>query len=238
MGWHIVVTEEMRALGLSGNDLMVYALINGFSQKGQGCFYGSLTYICETCGISRRTAIYILSSLVEKGLIQKTEISVNGVKRVHYQVCMGSAEIAPEVVQKLHQGSAKIAHNNIIENNTPSEYINNNKSSRYDFKKALIEIGVSEQIAKDWMEVRKAKGAANTETSFKSIEREILKSGLPADECIRVAVENSWRGFKAEWIMNQQRANGRPAGKVSVLENNRNVAEELMRMSLNLGEYE
>jgi hypothetical protein len=88
------------------------------------------------------------------------------------------------------------------------------------------------------MEVRKAKGAANTETSFKSIEREILKSGLPADECIRVAVENSWRGFKAEWIMSQQRTSARPAGKVSVLENNRNVAEELMRMSLNLGEYE
>jgi hypothetical protein len=84
------------------------------------------------------------------------------------------------------------------------------------------------------MEVRKAKGAANTETSFKSIEREILKSGLPADECIRVAVENSWRGFKAEWVLNQQRASARPSGKVSVLENNMAVAEELLRMQMNL----
>lgn len=234
MGWHIIVTEEMRALGLSGNDLMVYALIYGFSQNGQGCYYGSLPYICETCGISRRTAIYILNDLVDRNLITKTEVSTNGVKRVYYQTCTGSAEIAPEVVQKLHRGSAKIAPNNIIDNISPTEIIYN-KPKRFDILNALGEIGVREDIARDWMEVRKAKGAANTETSFKSIEREILKSGMPANECIRVAVENSWRGFKAEWLANQQRAS-RPSGKVSVLENNRNVAEKLLRMSMNMEE--
>ena len=107
MGWHIVVTEEMRALGLSGNDLMVFALINGFSQDGQGCFYGSLPYICETCGISKRTAIYILNDLVERGFLMKNETIQNGVKRVIYQVNRGSAEIAPG-------GSAEIAPNNTI----------------------------------------------------------------------------------------------------------------------------
>jgi hypothetical protein len=119
-------------------------------------------------------------------------------------------------------------YNHILNNSSTK---NNNK---YDFKKALIEIGVSEQIARDWMEVRKAKGAANTETAFKSIQKEIQRSGLSADECIRVAAENSWRGFKAEWIINQQRASSRPSGKVSVLENNMAVAEELMRMSMNM----
>ena len=236
MGWHIIVTEEMRALGLSGNDLMVYALIYGFSQNGQGCYYGSLPYICEICGISRRTAIYILNDLVEKNLLNKTEVITNGVKRVYYQICMGGANSAPEVVQKLHMGSAKIAPNNIIDNISPSE-INNNKANRFDFLNALGNIGVTEEVARDWMAVRKAKGAANTETSFKSIEREILKSGRPANDCIRIAVENSWRGFKAEWLINQERS-ARPSGKVSVLENNQAVAEELMRMSMNFGEYE
>ena len=83
------------------------------------------------------------------------------------------------------------------------------------------------------MEVRKGKKATNTETAFKSIEREIMKSGRSAEECITLAVENSWSGFKAEWLFNHQRP--RPSGgKVYVLENNMAVAEELMRMNLNL----
>ena len=236
MGWHIVVTEEMRALGLSGNDLMVFALIYGFSQDGQGCFYGSLNYICETCGISRRTAIYILNDLVERGFLLKEETIQNGVKRVLYQVNRGSAEIAP-VVQKLHKGSAEIAPNNIKDNISPTEIINKEKDVRFDFKKSLLEIGVSPQVAEDWLKVRKAKKAANTETAFKRIQKEIELSGLSADECITIAVERSWQGFKAEWVANYQRQSPqRPTGRraVSVLENNKMVAEELLRMHMNL----
>ena len=236
MGWHIVVTEEMRALGLSGNDLMVFALIYGFSQDGQGCFYGSLPYICETCGISRRTAIYILNDLVERGFLLKNETIQNGAKRVLYQVNRGSAEIAP-VVQKLHRGSAEIAPNNIIDNISPTEIIiNKEKDVRFDFKKSLLEIGVSPQVAEDWLKVRKAKKAANTETAFKRIQKEIELSGLSADECITIAVERSWQGFKAEWVANYQRQSPqRPSvRKVSVLENNMMVAEELLRMQMNL----
>ena len=236
MGWHIVVTEEMRALGLSGNDLMVFALIYGFSQDGQGCFYGSLNYICETCGISRRTAIYILNGLVERGFLLKEETIQNGVKRVLYQVNRGSAEIAL-VVQKLHRGSAEIAPNNIKDNISPTEIINKEKDVRFDFKKSLLEIGVSPQVAEDWLKVRKAKKAANTETAFKRIQKEIELSGLSADECITIAVERSWQGFKAEWVSNYQRQSPqRPTGRraVSVLENNKMVAEELLRMQMNL----
>ena len=237
MGWHIVVTEEMRALGLSGNDLMVFALINGFSQDGQGCFYGSLPYICETCGISRRTAIYILNDLVERGFLLKNETIQNGVKRVLYQVNRGSAKIA-QVVQKLHQGGAKIAPNNIIDNISPTEIIiYKEKDVRFDFKKSLLEIGVTPQVAEDWLKVRKAKKAANTETAFKRIQKEIELSGLSADECITIAVERSWQGFKAEWVANYQRQSPqRPTGRraVSVLENNMMVAEELLRMQMNL----
>lgn len=239
MGWHIVVTEEMRALGLSGNDLMVFALINGFSQDGQGCFYGSLNYICETCGISRRTAIYILNDLVERGFLLKEETIQNGVKRVLYQVNRGSAEIAP-VVQKLHRGSAEIAPNNIKDNISPTEIINKEKDVRFDFKKSLLEIGVSPQVAEDWLKVRKAKKAANTQTAFERIKKEIMLTGLSANECITIAVERSWQGFKAEWVYNYGRQqSARPAGRrVSVLENNQAVAEELMRMAVNLGDYE
>ena len=105
----------------------------------------------------------------------------------------------------------------------------NNKGKRFNFKNSLIEIGVSPEVADDWMQVRKAKRASNTETAFRRIKNEIDKSGLSANECITIAVARSWQGFQADWVANQQRS--RPAGRMSVLDNNRMVAEELMRMA-------
>ena len=217
MGWHIVVTEEMRALGLSGNDLMVFALINGFSQDGQGCFYGSLPYICETCGISRRTAIYILNDLVERGFLLKNETIQNGVKRVLYQVNRGSAKIA-QVVQKLHQGSAEIAPNNIIDNISISNDIDDSNKRKAKFVKPTIE------------EIR--------------CFCEERNNGIDADEFFNFYESKGWvigkspmKDWKAcirTWERNKFKSQRPTRRKVSVLENNMAVAEELLRMQMNL----
>ena len=234
MGWYFTILQEMREMGLKGNELIAFAVINGFSQNGQGSFHGSLASLQEMCGIaSRQTMIDVLKSLVEKGLVNKTEVTLNGVKNVSYAVC-------PKIgqgVQKMDKGCPKNGHN--IKDNiniSPTEIINKEKDVRFDFKKSLLEIGVTPQVAEDWLKVRKAKKAANTETAFKRIQHEIQLSGLSADECITIAVERSWQGFKAEWVANYQRQSPlRPSGrKVSVLENNMMVAEELLRMQMNL----
>lgn len=70
---------------------------------------------------------------------------------------------------------------------------------KFDFKQALIDIGVEENVAKDWIEVRKTKKATQTETAFIKIKNQIDLSGATANECITLAVERSWAGFKAEW---------------------------------------
>ena len=233
MGWYFTILQEMREMGLKGNELIVFAVINGFSQNGNGSFHGSLAALQEMCGISsRHTIIDILKSLMDKGLINKTEVTLNGVKNISYSVCAKNAQACAENaqggVQKLHRGCAENAHTYIKDINiSPMEI--NNKGKRFDFKNSLIEIGVSPEVADDWMQVRKAKRASNTETAFRRIKNEIDKSGLSANECITIAVARSWQGFQADWVANQQRS--RPTGRVSVLDNNRMVAEELMRMA-------
>ena len=233
MGWYFTIVQEMREMGLKGNELIVFAVINGFSQNGNGSFHGSLAALQEMCGISsRHTIIDILKSLVDKGLINKTEVTLNGVKNISYSVCAKNAQACAENaqggVQKLHRGCAENAHIYINDINiSPTEI--NNKGKRFDFKNALIEIGVSPEVAEDWMQVRKAAKATNTETAFNRIKHEIEKSGLSANECITIAVSRSWRGFQADWVANVQRQ--RPQAKMSVLDNNRMVAEELMRMA-------
>lgn len=70
---------------------------------------------------------------------------------------------------------------------------------KFNFKKALLDLGVEECIATDWLAVRKTKKATNTETAFNRIKEQIRLSGASANDCITFAVERSWSGFKAEW---------------------------------------
>lgn len=73
-------------------------------------------------------------------------------------------------------------------------------TKKFDFKQALLDLGVGENVANDFLLVRKNKKATNSETAFKRIQTEIAKSGLSANDCITVSVENDWKGFKAEWL--------------------------------------
>lgn len=116
---YIVIQAPMiTELGLSGNRLIVYALIHGFSKDGVHEFHGSINYICEWTNLTRNTVISVLKSLVDDGLITKREYIENKVKFCAYQI-LGSAKNALPVQSTTSEnenptnlGSAKIAPNN------------------------------------------------------------------------------------------------------------------------------
>lgn len=66
-------------LCLKGNELIVYAVIYGFTMHGEGgWFTGSASYIADWCGCTRQTVFNALRSLEEKGMIKRRE-NVQGV---------------------------------------------------------------------------------------------------------------------------------------------------------------
>ena len=221
--------EIWEADDLSWSEKILLLEIDSFTSQGKDCFISD-EYIAEMLKISVRSAATMVSNLIHKGYIKKTRF--DGRKRylestLAEQVC----KICRAETQNL-----QTTYNQLLNNEDKSSN-KNNKDVCFDFKKSLLEIGVSPQVAEDWLKVRKTKKAANTETAFKRIQKEIELSGLSADECITIAVERSWQGFKAEWVSNYQRQSPqRPTGRrtVSVLENNKMVAEELLRMQMNL----
>jgi len=111
-GW---MTNE---LNLKGNELLVFAIIYGFSKDNQGKFEGSLKYLSDATGSSRSTVIKTLCSLVEKDLVLKENLTVNGISFCKYY----QNEL---VVLKLYHpstilndlGSTKTVPNNILSNN-------------------------------------------------------------------------------------------------------------------------
>lgn len=93
-------------LKLSGNELLLYALIFTFSQDGKSEFFGSRSYISDFINASKRTVDGVLTSLQEKGLIKKRVQVTNGVTNNFYSVC--DEEIA-QGVQKLQGDGAEVA---------------------------------------------------------------------------------------------------------------------------------
>ena len=63
-------------------------------------------------------------------------------------------------------------------------------------------MGVDSNLADEWLKVRKHKKRINTRTAFLKIWREIKKTDLTANDCIKAAIEHSWGGFEAEWLTN------------------------------------
>lgn len=62
----------LNELNLKGNELLIYALIHGFSQDGRSDYHGGLGYIAAWTNSTKQGVIKALKSLLEKGLIVKT----------------------------------------------------------------------------------------------------------------------------------------------------------------------
>ena len=75
-------------------------------------------------------------------------------------------------------------------------------SNKFSFKQSFIDISVDVDVASDWMIVRKNGKAANTKTAFNSFKAQVEKSGKSANECVKLCVIKSWKGFNASWLAN------------------------------------
>jgi len=73
------------------------------------------------------------------------------------------------------------------------------KPERFDPLAALAEHGVGEQLAADWLTVRRQKRAPLTQTALDGLVREAVTAGIPVVEAVRICVERGWVGFKASW---------------------------------------
>lgn len=223
---YTLIQDWMLDLPLSYREIAIYAIIYGFSQDGETRFEGSLGYLAFKTKATRDTARNALRKLVDGGLIERTIVNKNGVEFHTYKVRpMGGGKIQGGI-EFFKEGGGIFQPNN--KDNSKDINISSIKG-RFDFLKSLIALGVKEQTARDWMQVRKEKKASNTETAFRKIEQEIAKSGATAEDCIRMSAECSWAGFKAEWMHNRQQKAGTPAPKQeSAYEHNRRLMRQLL----------
>jgi Sugar-specific transcriptional regulator TrmB. len=82
--FYVIQGWMMNELKLKGNDLGTYAIIYGFTQAKYASYSGSLSYLAEFLNVDKRTIQNVLKRLVQKKLIQKHELQIDGMKRCVY----------------------------------------------------------------------------------------------------------------------------------------------------------
>ena len=118
-------------LSLKGNELLIYAIIYGFCQDGEGEYNGSLSYLSEWTHSTKMGVMKALKRLLEKEYIIKTEKNINGIKYCKYTINKkfnGMQQSLPGVCNKVAWGMQQSLPNNIED-----IYITNNIN--YDVKK-------------------------------------------------------------------------------------------------------
>lgn len=201
---YTVIPDFLLDYDLSLVETVALSVIYGFCQDGKSDFHGSYTFLARKTKLTRRGIMKVISRLESRGLITKKTEEYGGVKSCSMRTNIGSEHSSP-VVNTVHRGGERRSlggsehgsPNNIIIENIREK---KDKPISFSFLNSLMALGVSEETARDWMQVRKEQHAVNTKTAFDRIKREIDKSGKSAEECIRTAVEKSWRGFEASWM--------------------------------------
>lgn len=76
--------------------------------------------------------------------------------------------------------------------------------------KDLEEDGVSEQETEEFFAIRKEKKASIlTPTEWKAIKREAQKLGWTPKQAVLKCIAKGWRGFEAQWVLNDEQNNAR-----------------------------
>ena len=138
--------------------------------------------------------LIIIKKIDNKDYISLTE------KGKEWNFCKSDgSEIYPTKLGNLSEISSENnpTYNNIILDNNIND--NNTEALPFSFLKSLIFLGAKEELAKDWLKVRKTKKMTNTQTAFDTFKKELEKSGKPINEVLTKCCSESWGGFKASW---------------------------------------
>ena len=212
----IAIQGWMRTkLNLKGNELLVYALIYGFSQDGESRFKGSRKYIADWCGCSLNTVDRTLKSLVDKGLLAKyPHIDDNGSRLVGYTAILTVMPSTPVQAPTPTQASATAQDpwadatgatteqsQSPITNPEPKpQPKKTRKAKSFD---AIIDAYTNDPKTKDllgaWLQNRKAKRSVMTDRAIQgnidNLDKRAQQSHMTVNEYLDEIVCRGWSGF-------------------------------------------
>lgn len=193
---YVVIQGFMvKELGLKPTEQIIYALIYNFNQSTGKPFVGSISYLQEWTNVTKPSVINCINSLIEKQLIVKKNVVINGVKRNEYYINQdnigGSKKSLPPLVKKFDYPSKKslppLVKNfyhpskkilpNIYNNNINNKY--NNKYNNKDYSNISNEYSTNYIISKipDWFDenIKKEEYKENEKNEIEELLKDFKK---------------------------------------------------------------
>lgn len=161
---------------------------------------------------SYNTYINALNDLVSWGFIKlieksKNQYSSNIVAISKNNKANNKALDKATSYHVIKQRESTIQSNSSIDNSITKQLNNSitkgNSTPQFNAKLFLIEeCKINEQIALDFLEVRKNKKAPLTKTAMNAIINECQKNNFDLGHAIQICAERGWQTFKHEWYLN------------------------------------
>lgn len=198
---YIVIQDWMISdLQLKGNELLTYALIYGFSQDGESEFKGSLKYISEFLGVSKRTAQRSIENLVDRGIVEKRVEEISGVKFNRYM----AHEKADTPIDKMTTGYSQNDHGGIVKmttNNTNIYNTNNNTSNNTKDKGTPARYFDDEELNNKFLEFlsmrKKIRKPVRTDRALKALLKKLHELSGGDVELMKQIIDQS---LDKEWL--------------------------------------
>lgn len=202
----IAIQGWMRTkLNLKGNELLVYALIYGFSQDGNSMFKGTRKYIAEWCGCSLDTVDRSLSSLVNKGLLTKyPHTDDHGNRLIDYVATQPTSAAAQAPAQDPWASTTNATQEQPQTLNAePEPKPQPKKTSKAKSFDAIIDSYTSDPKTKDllgaWLQNRKAKRSAMTDRAIRGnidkLDQCAQASHMSVNDYLNEVICRGWSSF-------------------------------------------
>ncbi len=76
----------------------------------------------------------------------------------------------------------------------------------FNFKQAMLSAGFAADLTEDWLKIRKAKKAVNSERAFKIFLEQVQRTGQDKNAILALVVQKQWKGFEASWVQSAQQS--------------------------------
>jgi hypothetical protein len=204
-GTYIVIQSWMvNDMNLKGNELLVYAIIYGFTQDGETMFTGSLQYLADWTNSTKQGVSKNLKSLLDKGYIGKREKFINKVKFVEYYATQfnGVLNKVEQGIKQSLMGGVKQSLTNNIDIDKKEDNINKKKSATaaelvYDYR-------LSEMVRQKMLEFfeyrKEIKKPLKSERSIRSLLKQVetqeqAHGEFAVIDVIDRSIQNGWQGL-------------------------------------------
>lgn len=123
----------------------------------------------------------------------------NANKRWHNEECERIQTDANECERNEKEKEKKSKNKREIKEKE-NNIISADAQKKFNFKQALLDEGLSEDLVDEWLLIRRQKKAINSKGAYDVLVRECAKANITIAQAVIICCERQWKGFMAEYL--------------------------------------